>query len=108
MAASDTTARSTPISAGRLGHPSGPKVGGGGLPPQLFEPRRVGGGVADGVLDVAVAEVVLDQPGVRAAGVRINDGEVPATFNRFYVQAGEQIVGDYPMPLDSDHIQVGG
>ena len=54
------------ISAGRPGHPSGPKVGGGGLPPQLFEPRRVGGGVADGVLDVAMAEVVLDQPGVRA------------------------------------------
>ena len=54
------------ISAGRLGHPSGPKVGGGGLPPQLLEPRRVGGGVADVVLDVAVAEVVLDQPGVRA------------------------------------------
>ena len=54
------------ISAGRPDHPSGPKVGGGGLPPQLFKPRRVGGGVADGVLDVAVAEVVLDQPGVRA------------------------------------------
>ena len=54
------------ISAGRLGHPSGPKVGGGGLPPQLLEPCRIGGGVADGVLDVAVAEVVLDQPGVRA------------------------------------------
>ena len=54
------------ISAGRTGHPSGPKVGGGGLPPQLLEPRRVGGGVADGVLDVAVAEGVLNQPGVRA------------------------------------------
>ena len=54
------------ISAGRPGHPSGPKVGGGGLPPQLIEPCRIGGGVADGVLDVAMPEVVLDQPGVRA------------------------------------------
>ena len=54
------------VSVGRPGYPSVPKVGGGGLPPQLFEPRRVGGGVAHRVLDVAVAEVVLDQTGVRA------------------------------------------
>lgn len=37
------------ISAGWLGHQSGPKVGGAGLPPKLLEPRQVGGGVADGV-----------------------------------------------------------
>ena len=54
------------VSVGRPGYPSMPKVGDGGLPPQLLEPRRVGGGVAHRVLDVAVAEVVLDQPGVRA------------------------------------------
>lgn len=34
------------------------------LPPQLLEPRRVGGGVVDGVLNAAVPEIVLDQPGV--------------------------------------------
>jgi hypothetical protein len=43
-----------------------------------------------------------------SAGVRIAPGEVPAAFNRCYAQAGEQIAGDYPMPLDTDHVQVGG
>lgn len=36
------------------------------LPPQLFKPCRVGGGVADGVLNVAVPEVVLNEPNVCA------------------------------------------
>jgi len=34
------------------------------LTPQLLEPRGVGGGVNDGVLNVPVAEIVLDQAGV--------------------------------------------
>ena len=33
-------------------------------PPQFLKPRRVGRGVAHGVLDVAVPEIVLDEPGV--------------------------------------------
>jgi len=37
----------------------------GSLPPQLLEPCRVGGGVANGVLNVAVPEIVLDQASVR-------------------------------------------
>ena len=36
------------------------------LPPQLFKPGGIGGGIADGVLNVAVAEVVLNEPGIRA------------------------------------------
>jgi hypothetical protein len=35
-------------------------------PPESLEPRRICSGVADGVLDVAVAEVVLNEPRVRA------------------------------------------
>jgi hypothetical protein len=34
--------------------------------PELFEPRRVGGGVLDGVLDVAMPEVILNEPLIRA------------------------------------------
>ena len=33
-----------------------------GLAPQLFEPRRIRCRVANGVLNVAVAQVVLNQP----------------------------------------------
>jgi hypothetical protein len=36
------------------------------LPLQLLEPRRISGGVTDGVLNVVVPEIVLDQAGVRA------------------------------------------
>jgi len=42
------------------------------LPPQLLKPRGVGGGVNDGVLNVPVAEIVLDQAGV---GSLIRQGE---------------------------------
>ena len=34
--------------------------------PQFSEPGRVGGGVEHGMLDAAVAQVILDQSGVRA------------------------------------------
>ncbi len=36
------------------------------LPPQLLEPRRVSGCIADGVLNVAVPKIDLDKPDVRA------------------------------------------
>jgi hypothetical protein len=36
------------------------------LTPELFKPGGIGGGIADGVLNVAVAEVVLNEPGIRA------------------------------------------
>ena len=36
------------------------------LSPQPLEAGRIGGGVAYRVLDVAVAEIVLDQPGIGA------------------------------------------
>jgi len=35
------------------------------LPPQFLEPRRIGGGVTDGVLNVPVSEIILNQPRVR-------------------------------------------
>ena len=34
------------------------------LPPQLFKPRRIGRRVNDGVLNVPVPQIVLDQAGV--------------------------------------------
>ena len=36
------------------------------LSPELFKPGGIGGGIADGVLDVPVAEVILNEPGIRA------------------------------------------
>lgn len=36
------------------------------LPPKLFKPRRVGGCVSHGVLNVPVSKIVLDQARVRA------------------------------------------
>jgi hypothetical protein len=36
------------------------------LPPQLLEPRRIGGGVPDDVLIVPVPQIVLDEAGVCA------------------------------------------
>ncbi len=36
------------------------------LCPQLLEPRRIGGGVANGFLNVAVPKIVMNQTGVRA------------------------------------------
>lgn len=32
------------------------------LPPELFKPGWISGGIADGVLNVAVSEVVLNEP----------------------------------------------
>jgi hypothetical protein len=36
------------------------------LPPQPLEPRRIGGGVFDGVSDGAMPQVILNQPRIRA------------------------------------------
>lgn len=35
-----------------------------GLTPQLLEPCRIGGSVSNGVLNVPVAEIILNEPGV--------------------------------------------
>ena len=36
------------------------------LPPEPFKPCRVGGGVPDGVLNIPVPQIVLNQPRIRA------------------------------------------
>jgi len=36
------------------------------LPPEFFKPCRIGGGIADGVLDVAMPQIVLNEPCIRA------------------------------------------
>jgi hypothetical protein len=35
-------------------------------PPQPIEAADVGGGIANGVLDIQVAKIVLDEPGIGA------------------------------------------
>src|SRR5947207_2913281 len=40
--------------------------------PKSFEPCRISGGISDGVLNVAVAEIILDEPGV---GSLVGQGE---------------------------------
>lgn len=44
----------------------------------------------------------------RAAGVRIGADDIHATYARFYAEAAVLVETDYPMPLDTDHVQVGG
>jgi hypothetical protein len=42
------------------------------LAPKFFEPRRVGGGVPDGMLNVPMPEIILNQPGICAL---VGEGE---------------------------------
>ena len=55
---------------------------------------------------VDVVSKVLDD--VRRAGDRWSEREAYAAFANSQVTAEEQILDAYPMPLDSDHVQVGG
>ena len=41
-------------------------VNAGRLAPALLESGRIAGGVSDGVLDIAVSEIVLNEPCIRA------------------------------------------
>jgi hypothetical protein len=54
-------------------------------PPQLLEPVGVGGGVSDGVLNVPVAEVILNEPHIRTL---IGKSEAASVAQR--VGMGEQ------------------
>lgn len=61
-------------------------------------------------LDAPRADVVLKTVigDFRAAGVRVDDDAAKAAYARFYAEATETIETAYPMPLDTDHVQVGG
>ncbi len=56
---------------------------------------------ADPIIDKVIADF-------KGAGVRLDPRDVVAQFERFQHQAIDQITADYPQPLDSDHVQVGG
>ena len=43
-----------------------------------------------------------------AVGLGLGEGEVIAAFANSHATAQEQVFDAYPMPLDSDHVQVGG
>lgn len=55
--------------------------------------------------DPVVDKIVGD---FASARVRLPPKEVVAAFERFQHQAIEQITADYPLPLDADHVQIGG
>lgn len=55
---------------------------------------------------VDVAKKVADD--LRGAGVAVDPREIEAVFAKSQLMAVEQITSAYPMPLDSDHVQVGG
>jgi hypothetical protein len=55
---------------------------------------------------VNVVSKVLDD--FRARGIGGGEREAYAAFARSQATAEEQITDAYPMPLDSDHVQVGG
>lgn len=44
----------------------GGALGVGFLPPELLEPGRIGGRVPDGVLNVPMSEIILNEPSIRA------------------------------------------
>ena len=54
----------------------------------------------------AVVDTVLAD--FRVSEVRLSEQDTHAAYHRFYAQACEQVGSDYPMPLDTDHVQVGG
>src|ERR1039458_10222428 len=54
-------------------------------PPQLFEPCRVGGRVLDGVLNIPVSEIILNEARIRALV-----GESEAASVAQHVRMGEQ------------------
>ena len=57
----------------KVGKNSKRDTGGGfSRAPQLFEPRRIGSRVFDRVLNVAVSEIILNEPGIRAL---VGEGE---------------------------------
>jgi hypothetical protein len=86
----------------------------------LWAARQLG--MAGGEADVYARSLVrraLDSPrpdvvfeavtgDFHAAGVRIADEDVRAACARFHAEAVEAVQNDYPMPLDTDHVQVGG
>lgn len=54
----------------------------------------------------SVVDAVLGE--FKDSGVRLTEADVHAAFNRFHALACEQVGTDYPTPLGTDHIQVGG
>ncbi|MFO1128948.1 MAG: DUF1476 domain-containing protein [Rhodospirillales bacterium] len=54
---------------------------------------------------VVLATVIAD---FRAAKVRLGEPEVRSAFHRLYAEAADEVEEAYPMPLDRDHIQIGG
>ncbi|NJO55249.1 MAG: DUF1476 domain-containing protein [Rhodospirillales bacterium] len=62
------------------------------------------------MLDRAKPETICDEviSEFAAAGVGLSEMQSRTAFARCYALACEQIGADYPTPLGSDHIQVGG
>jgi hypothetical protein len=44
----------------------------------------------------------------RAAEIDMTEAEIAAALARFDWEAAQQIAGEYPEPLDRDHVQIGG
>ena len=66
-----------------------------------------------------LVRLTLDKPGAAAvlekvkndfrhAEIKLGDADVMAAYHRFYALACEQVGADYPTPLGTDHVQVGG
>jgi hypothetical protein len=53
-----------------------------------------------------VVDKVLEDLGT--AGIGVGERDVRVAFARLQETAVEQIAQAYPMPLDSDHVQIGG
>ena len=66
------------------------------LPPKLFKSGGIGGRIADGVLNVAMAEVILNEPGIRAL---ISQGEAAGMAEHVGVR-GQGQPGQFPIMAD--------
>jgi len=55
---------------------------------------------------VDVAKKVADD--LHSAGVAVEAREIHAALARSHLTAVDQVTAAYPMPLDRDHVQVGG
>jgi len=67
------------------------------LSPELFKAGGIGGGVADGVLNVAVSQIVLNEPGIRAL---IGQGEAAGMAEHVRMR-GQGQPGQLPIMADS-------
>lgn len=89
----------------RLGAWAAERMGMAPADAEAYAKRIVGLGLDPGGM-VPLIETILADLG--AAGVEVDRAEIVGAIDRFDAEALVRLSGDYPQPLGSDHIRVGG